>query len=308
MLGTILPYLLYAIATLILAYRLIKLTKFRDLAAFSAILVLAILLFRYEAANLPLLLSGVVIFSAIISSYGSRKCYLFILLGILYAALAYTSGAALMLQSLFLGMLAGSHLTMEKKKSTERHSEFARNAVQLAAGALFIAVFYFLKPDQADAVLFWFVIAGSILGNYALSRKDGAIARFLQGLERSDAFLGSGARWLAIGALVAASFLTRNAIIAVFSAIFLADSFSTLVGVSFKTPKLPYNKNKSIGGTLAYLATVLAVSYYFIGPIAVLFAVLAAALESQPFHIDDNFDVSLAMVAVFLLAAYLGVL
>ncbi len=308
MINPLLIYSLYAIATFILAYRLIKLTKLRELALFSAILVLSIILFQYEGADTALLLSGVVIFSAIISSYGSRKCYLFILIGIVYAGIAYTAGAALMLQSLFLGMLAGSRLAIEKKKKTQGRSEIPRNSVQLLAGVLFIAAFYFLSTPRADALLFWFVIIGSILGNYALSRKEGALARFLHGLERSDAFLGSGARWLAIGALVAASFLTRDAVIAVFSAIFLADSFSTLVGVNFNTPKLPYNKNKSIGGTTAYFVTVLCVSYFFIGPIALPLAALAALFESQPFHIDDNFDVSLVMVAVFLVAAYLWAL
>ncbi|HUB92455.1 MAG TPA: hypothetical protein VL945_00690 [Candidatus Saccharimonadales bacterium] len=306
MLNVVSLYILYAIASLILAYRLYRLTRFRELAIYCAVLLLGIILFHYEQTSVALLLSGVIIFSAIISSYGTRLCYLFILVGLLYASLAYTIGAQFMLQSLFLGMFSGSNIAFIRKKTIRKDAELSRNAVQVVAGVFLIAVFYFLSSNMADAVLFWFVIIGSLLGNYALSRKSGAVSRFIYGLERDGTILGSGARWLAIGSLVAASFLTRNPIIVVFSAIFLADSFSTLVGMSFRTPRLPYNRNKSAGGTLAYFATVLAVSYFFIGPIAPLFAAFAAFLESQPFHIDDNFDVSLAMVALFALLWYLG--
>jgi|GEM_PF-1621478 dolichol kinase len=300
-------YAIYAGALVILAYRLAKITEFRETVIFAGILILSILIFRYEQTNVALLVSGVIIFNAIITSYGKRRCYLFIAIALLYAFLAYPIGAAFMLQSLFLGMLSGSNIRQEKAKSTHKGNELSRNAVQLMAGIFLIAIFYFLTENIADAILFWFVIIGSLLGNYALSRKSGKLAKVLYSFERHDTILGSGARWLAIGALVAASFLTRNAIIAVFSAIFLADSFSTLVGVNLRTPKLPYNSRKSVGGTLAYFFTVLIVSYFFIGPIAVFLAIVAALLESQPFHIDDNFDVAFAMAVLFIVLAYFGI-
>ena len=111
-----------------------------------------------------------------------------------------------------------------------------------------------------------------------------------------------------MGTLVAASFLTGNYVIAVFSAIFIADSFSTLVGINLKTPRLPYNKKKSIGGTFAYFISVLLISYFFIGPISFAVALLAAFAESQPLHLDDNFDVAVVMVAFFIIAAHLGLI
>lgn len=301
-------YSIYAVALAILAYRLIKITEFRETAIFAAILVLSILLFRFEATSVGLLVSGVIIFNAIITSYGKKRCYLFILIALAYASLAYPIGAAFMLQSLFLGMLSGSNIRMEENKSIHRGNELPRNAVQLIAGAFLIGVFYLLNPNVADAILFWFVIIGSLLGNYALSKKSGALAKTLYHFERHDTLLGSGARWLAIGALLAASFLTRNMVIVVFSAIFLADSFSTIVGISLRTPRIPYNKRKSAGGTLAYFLTVFLISYLFIGPIALLFAIVAALLESQPFHIDDNFDVALGMLVVFVILAYFGII
>ncbi len=299
-------YVLYAIASVIFVYKLAKLSGMRELLLFSSILLLSVLLFHYENANLALLLSGMIIFSAIIPSYGTRLCYLFILIGAGYAVLAYTTGAVFVLQALFMGMLAGSQIVKEKKKYMHKGNELQRNAVQLIAGLFFIAVFILLRQDLADSVLFLFVILGSVLGNYSLLNSSGSLAKALRGLERHETVLGSGARWLALGSLAAAAFLPAEMVIIVFSAIFIADSFSTLVGLNLKTSRLPYNKNKSTGGTLAYFATVFLVSYLFIGLPALPLAVFAALFESQPFHIDDNFDVSLAMVILILLP-YLGV-
>ena len=119
--------------------------------------------------------------------------------------------------------------------------------------------------------------------------------------------MGSGARWLAIGSLATASFLTGSTVLSVFSAIFIADSFSTLFGISIKTPKLPYNHNKSVGGTGVYFLTVLAISYFFIGPLSILLAIASSLFESQPYHIDDNFDVAILMIAIFMLLKFLGI-
>ncbi len=296
-------YLFYLAATAIFAYRLYSIKSSRDLFFFAVMTIIALLVFSYEKADIQLLLSGSIIFSAIISSYGKRRCYLFIALAVLYAWLSYSSGAYFILQSLFLGMLAGSHLSFEKPKRTKEAAELWRNAVQLLAGGALIAAFAFLKAEFADALLFWLVIMGSLLGNYALSNRKSKVSGALYYLEREGAVLGSGARWLAIGALVAASFLRSEFVIMVFAAIFIADSFSTLVGMRFGGLKLPYNRKKSASGTLAYLATVFFISLPFIGLVALPLALLAAFLESQPFHIDDNFDVSVLLTVVVLLMA-----
>ncbi len=306
MVNLIILYFLYSAATLILAYRLIKLKKPSDLFSYSAVLVISIAAFYLEHADIAVLISGVIIFNAIIASYGKKVCYFFVALGIVYAAVSYTAGPQFVLQSLFLGMLSGSNLIQAKKPSEKKTNELRRNSVQIAAGIFLISVFYFAKSGIADAILFWFVILGSLFGNYALMNKSGKTSKLIHSFERSDVMLGSGARWLAIGSLATVSFLTGNAILVVFSAIFIADSFSTLFGISFKTGALPYNRKKSIGGTLVYFLTVLSISYFFIGPFALLFAAVSSFFESQPYHIDDNFDVALVMIAMFIILGLIG--
>ena len=300
-------YFLYGAATLILAYRLIKLKKPSDLFSYSAILLISIAAFYLEHADVAVLISGVIIFNAIIASYGKKICYFFVLLGIVYAAVSYTAGPQFVLQSLFLGMLSGSNLIHGERHHERKNNELRRNSVQIAAGIFLILVFYFANSNIADAILFWFVILGSLFGNYALMNKSGRASKLIHSFERSEVMLGSGARWLAIGSLATASFLTGNAVLVVFSAIFLADSFSTLFGISFKTPRLPYNRKKSLGGTTIYFLTVFAISYFFIGIFALLFAAASSFFESQPYHIDDNFDVAVVMIAIFIILSMFGI-
>lgn len=299
-------YALYATASVILAYRLLKLTKTRDLLIYSLFLLASILLFWYEHASVAIPISGVIIFNAMISSYGKKECYLFILIGALYSLFVYPAGLSLLLQSVFMGMLSGSGIAATEKTHMQESTELKRNAVQITAGVFFILLFA-VNPNVGDSFMLAFVLLGSVFGNYVLSKKSSPVAKILYGFERNGVLLGSGARWLALGAIVAAAFLTTNMAIAVFSAIFIGDSLSTLVGLRFKTAKLPYNKKKSVGGTLAYFFSVLFISYFFIGPLAIAIAIIAALVESQPLHIDDNFDVALVLALLFIGLGLIGI-
>lgn len=301
-------YSLYAIAAAILVYKLVK-ARSRELIVFAALIIASILLFSYEHVYIALPISGIIIFSAIISSYGTWECYLFILAGIFYAAFAYPAGISTFLQSMFIGMLSGSYIAKQEKTIKQKKDpELRRNVAQILAGIAFIAIFYAFNLQAAALFPIVLIIAGSILGNYASTEKKNLLSKYLYGFERNGVAFGSGARWLAIGILVAISFLSRNLIISVFSAIFIGDSFSTLVGISIKGPKLPYNKRKSVIGTLAYFVCVLLISFPLIGFAALYAAAFAALFESQPLHIDDNFDVAVTMVLFFILLFHLGII
>ncbi len=298
----------YLLGLAIFAYRMIKISGTRPWLIFSVILILSVLLFYHEHANEAILLTSFITFNAIISTYSRRECYLFIAIAVLCIFVEYPLGASLILQSAFLGMLSGSNLEIPKVNPMHKGNETWRNLIQIAGGIFFICLFLFLPIGAAAIITITIVLAGSALGNHSIRGKESGLVRTIHSFERPGAILGSGARWLAMGTLVAASFLTGNYVIAVFSAIFIADSFSTLVGINLKTPRLPYNKKKSIGGTFAYFISVLLISYFFIGPISFAVALLAAFAESQPLHLDDNFDVAVVMVAFFIIAAHLGLI
>ena len=307
MLDAVLLYVLYAIAAAIFAYRLLSLTKTKELLMFSGFILLGLLLFWYERANIALLIAGVIIFNALLSSYGRKVCYLFIAIAIAYSSIAYFHGAQMLMQAVFLGILSGSYIAKEKSGAMHMKHVLLRNAIQVAAGVVFIAVLYMYGTGLLTVVLLAFLLMASLVANYALAYRPKPLSNLLYSIEKEGVGLGSGARWLAVGAIVAAAFLPKAYIIVVFIAIFISDSLSTVVGMRLHGPKLPYNNKKTFAGTLAYFISAAAISYLFIGIYALPLGLFAALLESQPFHIDDNFDVSFVLVLLILALSYAGI-
>jgi len=87
------------------------------------------------------------------------------------------------------------------------------------------------------------------------------------------------------------------------------DGVATLVGKAMPLAPLPWNRGKSWGGFLAFLAAggagALAVAYWmdFRAPIVVLVATLAAGIaESLPLGVDDNLVIPFAAAATLVVA------
>ena len=65
-------------------------------------------------------------------------------------------------------------------------------------------------------------------------------------------------------------------------------------------PKLFYNKNKSVYGTLAFFAVVAIVGYPFIGTYSLLFGAGLALVESIKLPVDDNIMISVVMILLYI--------
>ena len=79
------------------------------------------------------------------------------------------------------------------------------------------------------------------------------------------------------------------------------DGFTTLIGRHFPIRTLPWNPNKSLGGSLTFLiigsAAAVATAIFFQWDriaIAIAAAVVAAIVESLPLHVNDNITVPFA--------------
>ncbi len=293
---------LYAAAMLLTLYKILTTKSNRDLLLFMAFLVASWLIFNYEGYSYATdaLLSGVIIFNMSASLFGSLRGNLVLLLAVGYAAIAISSGfpVAALLQSAALGAMSSLRMYAKPARKEARHrTENLRNMFQIAAGVFFIAVFLLLQAIYASVTLFLAFVAGMAISNVVISSKGGRI-RILGALEREGAEFGHGAFWLGAGALLAAGFLSPPMAIVAFSAIFIADSFSTIAGVHLGSAKLPYNRKKSVIGTLAYFTTVLLMSFPIILYAALPVAAAAALVESLPVHLDDNFDVAAVLTIV----------
>jgi dolichol kinase len=280
----------------------------------SLLLFLAIgaVLFYFESvqlAQLPMLLGGILIFNAIIESYGTREHSLYLLAGLAFVlaefSLSYEYGLVLASQAILAGLLSGvervGRKKMKRKRIVEKNVEMKRNAVQTAGGLIFILLSVFAGWPAEYAFIVLVLFLGFWLGSYATMKRKSLLNTVLSGLERRGTRLGFGAIWLAIGTFFAISFLNPYMVPVVFGAIYIADSFSTVIGVNYGTVKLPYNKDKSVLGTLSYFIVSSAIAYLFLGPVGVLVGAIAAITESLRLPIDDNMSVAVVLVATLLL-------
>ena len=206
----------YVVMITMLVYRLVAVRdrkKWKKLTLFSLFIALGVLLFTYEGAS-PIvvvqLILGMLIFNGMIPTYGSDINFVYIAFGIVYILVSYVMGLTLIAQAMLLGMLSEVAMMRDlKERIGNRRTEVRRDAVQMAAGAAIILLFYFLNINLASVVLLFIIMAGIFLVNMAKERKSERISKLVYGLERRNTALGLGALWLALGVLIAISFLGK---------------------------------------------------------------------------------------------------
>jgi len=150
---------------------------------------------------------------------------------------------------------------------------------------------------------FFTIIIGTLLINARLlGKKIFLVEWFERRFERSNAPLpGWGSACYAAGVLILLTFLPDIPRIAAgIWVVGMGDGISTMVGRRGKI-EIPYNRNKTLEGTLAFFLSVLP-AYYFIGIWAIPLGLIAAIVESLPLPIDDNLSIPIAS-AIFLLVA-----
>ena len=263
-----------------------------------------VLLAIWENAD-PLVMAILVLLFAVMTLNYEKKSeiafVLFGLLGILYVV-HYAINIRFAAQAMLLGILAGIRRNIAKSQAKDGKVEIRRDVFQIISGIVFITAFYYVNSSHATLIFLIVIMLGISIGNYAIRFKKSRISKVLYLFERKEILFGYGALWLALGSLVAISFIGLQYLLVIFGFLFISDSLASIVGVTFSKPKLPYNKSKSLAGTLAYLISGFAVSILFVGPVVALFlSIIAAVAESFPYHIDDNFDVAVVIVLTALL-------
>ncbi len=180
--------------------------------------------------------------------------------------------------------------------------ELKRQILHVALGFVLLLVLIFLGRPKTIYLLSGILFTGFLLINLVMRGFNVPIASwFVKVFERKDAPLpGYGSGWYIVGLLI--SCLLIHDISQLSSAIIIlafGDAASTIFGSGGKNP-LPYNKNKSVEGTTAFIIFSLP-SFFFIGWYAIPLALLAALIESLPLKIDDNLTIPLACSLFFYL-------
>ncbi len=179
--------------------------------------------------------------------------------------------------------------------------ETGRQLFHLAVGLVALGMLLYFGRGFAMAAVFSVLIIGMLLMNLRLLGFGiPLVTWFEKNFERKDAKLpGWGSACYAAGNLMLLTFLTdAHAIAACMIILALGDSVSTIIGRRGKI-KIPYNRSKTVEGSLAFFIASLS-AYLFIGPPAVLLAALAALVESLP-GLEDNLTIPVACTAFILI-------
>lgn len=185
-------------------------------------------------------------------------------------------------------------------------SEDERQVFHIFLGICAIALAEFFGVESAAYAVAVILLAGIILVHMKLSGMGlGPLDWLVERFERPGVTPGYGAMTMAAGALAILTLvMRREQILASLCILGFGDAGSTLVGLRSRK-RLPWSKNKTLGGTLAFFLFSLP-AVYFAGLPALAVAAPAALAESLESNIDDNLVIAVVCVVASGLLAGIG--
>lgn len=171
----------------------------------------------------------------------------------------------------------------------------------MAIGIFFISLALLFGAQIASLAVAFCLILGLLAYDFKSKSKDiPFIDNVLSFLERPGEPAGFGALAYFAGILACLTLFEPPLSISILFILSISDGVSTIIGKKFGNHHLPYNKKKSVEGSLAFLASALLI-VPFGGIFALLAAIFATIIESLPLPIDDNLTIPLAGVFAILI-------
>jgi dolichol kinase len=178
--------------------------------------------------------------------------------------------------------------------------ELRRKLLHSLFGLMLILILFYAGRKALIIFLISLLLLGSMMIMLRLKGNRIPIAGwFEETFERKNVrFPGYGAFWYVVGTLLLALSLGDNSEIAAgILPLALGDSAATIFGIGSMHP-IPYNRNKTLEGSLAFLIFALP-SGLFIGWMGLPLALIAAVVESLPAPYDDNLLIPIAAALFF---------
>jgi dolichol kinase len=166
---------------------------------------------------------------------------------------------------------------------------------------MFLLILHSCGQHSFEIFLFAAILAGLLAMHLVLrAHRLPFVTWFIESFEREGVRApGFGSAWYAMGVLFATVSIQGIApLSAVICILAFGDSLSTIIGRRGTHP-LPYNRKKTIEGSIAFFLGSLS-ACYFLGPLAVPLALACALAESLPLPFDDNIVVPAAAILFFM--------
>ncbi len=300
-------YATFAVAaalSLVAVYRILRMDRRSQLLITLAVMAGFVLFIAQHVHVVTILLLevGILGFNGLLSGKSARSRAAYVLVDALYIVMIHYIGFMYIAQAMLLGLLSVITKLKEYRNSIEdRRVEISRDFFHMGAGIFLMLMFYFEIEPIAVTFQMLLILGGILVICVIEAFSSNRFSRIITRFERNGSALGYGALWLAIGSLMAVSFLNTMNVLVVFSAIFIGDPVATMVGIHFGGKKIPWNRRKSVYGSMAYFAATSAISFAFIGYYALAIGLVGALVESLRIRIDDNLSVSAALTALLLI-------
>ncbi len=189
-------------------------------------------------------------------------------------------------------------------KGRNRSREITRDLVQVGGGIALIILLLLFGPGKTRIAYTVALVVLLIIGAYVSMNRDKAFSSKIYGLERNGVPLGIGAIWFGCGIMLTYAIINSiNIIILILIAVTICDPLATIIGMRIKSPRIFYNKKKSIAGTISFLAVAGFFGFVLLNWSGLFLGVLGAIIESLPYEaFDDNFmiPVVLSIVSFFI--------
>lgn len=203
--------------------------------------------------------------------------------------------------SMFTDRQSMEHISANNKsKGTDVQKEVNRDFIQIGAGIVILILLFTMGQKEFRMTLSMAVFPLYMIGNYYSMVPGTKLGKTLNSFERPMTPLGLGAIWFAAGILIALGIVNSISFLAIIIFVTtIGDSLATIFGSLVKSPKLPYNRKKSVAGFLAIFIFSGIFGFALIGLQGVGIAFLSAVLESISMHpLDDNFILPVILGAI----------
>lgn len=203
--------------------------------------------------------------------------------------------------ALFSDKQSMSHVSANNKsKGVSKAKEISRDLVQILGGILILVLLFTVGQTNFRIDLSLAVIPLYMFGNYYSLFPASRIGKTLTFFERPMTPLGLGAIWFAAGIMIALGVVDSTPLLAIIVFVTtIGDPLATIFGSMIKSPRLPYNRKKSIAGFLGIFIFSAIFAYFLIGYVGIAIALVSAFVESVSLHpFDDNFILPVILGAI----------
>ena len=190
-----------------------------------------------------------------------------------------------------LGYAIAEAIIFTQKKAIDRLDETPRKTIHVISNLSACVLIWIFGIQTISYFILIGTYAGILLMHITMSKiKLPGIEQWIKNVGREGENPGEGALYNALGILFAIGILRSDvaAAISVILILALGDGLATFVGTKYGKHKLPWNRNKSLEGTIGFVAGAMCALFIMPVPATIFIAVLAAFIESLPIKVNDN--------------------